>query len=185
MPRVLFKTNKGDIVLELFENEAPNTVANFVSLVEAKKYDGIAFHRVLPNFMAQGGDFSTREKDPSDGPGYTIACECYNDKTRMHFQGSLSMAHAGKDTGGSQFFLTHRPTAHLNYTKGKTDSNHTVFGRIIKGLDVALAIRPGDKIESAKVLRKRDHAYKPKTMPEKGRASSFKKSGQTKGTPNE
>lgn len=179
LPRVLFKTSKGDIVLELFENEAPNTVANFISLVEKKKYDGIAFHRVIANFMAQGGDPNTLDNDPSNdgggGPGYTIACECYTDKARKHFQGSLSMAHAGKDTGGSQFFLTHLPTAHLNYTKGKDGSNHTVFGRVIKGMDVAWAIRPGDKIESAKVLRKRDHEYKPKTLPEKDRISGFKK----------
>jgi cyclophilin family peptidyl-prolyl cis-trans isomerase len=165
LPRVLFKTNKGDIVLELFENEAPNTVANFISLVEAKKYDGTKFHRVIPKFMAQGGDPNTLDDDPGNdgqgGPGYTIACECYTEKARKHFQGSLSMAHAGKDSGGSQFFLTHVPTTHLNWAPGKEDSNHTVFGRIVEGLDVALALRVGDVIESAKVIRKRDHAYKP------------------------
>jgi cyclophilin family peptidyl-prolyl cis-trans isomerase len=165
LPRVLFKTNKGDIVLELFENEAPNTVANFISLVEARKYDGTKFHRVIPKFMAQGGDPNTLDDDPGNdgqgGPGYTIACECYSEKARKHFQGSLSMAHAGKDSGGSQFFLTHVPTTHLNWAPDKTDSNHTVFGRIIEGLDVALALRIGDVIESAKVIRKRDHAYKP------------------------
>lgn len=176
LPRVLFKTTKGDIEIELFENEAPNTVANFVSLVESKKYDGTAFHRVIPNFMAQGGDPNTLDDDPGNdgqgGPGYTIACECFSPKARMHFQGSLSMAHAGKDTGGSQFFMTHLPTAHLNYVEGKEGSSHTVFGRVIKGMDIALAIRPGDKIESAEVVRKRDHEYKPKTSPEKrpGRA---------------
>ena len=176
LPRVLFKTTKGDIEIELFENEAPNTVANFISLVEGKKYDGVGFHRVLPNFMAQGGDPNTLDDDPTNdgqgGPGYTIACECYTPKTRMHFQGSLSMAHAGKDTGGSQFFLTHLPTSHLNYVEGKENSNHTVFGRVTKGMDVALSIRAGDKIESAEVIRKRDHEYKPKTTPERrpGRA---------------
>ncbi len=168
LPRVLFKTNKGDIELELFENEAPNTVANFVSLVEKKKYDGIAFHRVIPNFMAQGGDPNTLDKDPSNdgmgGPGYHIACECYQPNARMHFQGSLSMAHAGKDSGGSQFFLTHLPTAHLNPNIDEA-RGHTVFGRIVKGLDIALALRPGDRIITATVLFKRNHPYVPKTSP--------------------
>lgn len=184
LPRVVFKTNKGDILLELFENEAPNTVANFISLVEAKKYDGIKFHRVIPGFMAQGGDPNTLDKDPSNdgqgGPGYTIPCECYSDKARMHFQGSLSMAHAGKDTGGSQFFLTFVPTTHLNWSEGKTGGSHTVFGRIIEGLDVALSlkgpeqrpdgqvIKEGDEIITARVIRKRDHPYVVKKGKNKG-----------------
>jgi cyclophilin family peptidyl-prolyl cis-trans isomerase len=171
LPRVVFQTNKGDIVLDLFENEAPNTVANFVSLVEAKKYDGTKFHRVIPNFMAQGGDPNTLDDDPENdgqgGPGYKIACECYSEKARKHFQGSLSMAHSGKDTGGSQFFLTSVPTAHLNWAPDKREANHTVFGRVIEGLDVALALRIGDTIESASVIRKRDHAYVPKKVGEK------------------
>ena len=168
LPRVLLRTSGGDIELELFENEAPNTVANFISLVEKKFYDGIAFHRVIPTFMAQGGDPNTLDEDPnndgSGGPGYTIPCECYAAGARMHFQGSISMAHAGKDTGGSQFFLTHLPTAHLNPNPQgpRGPSGHTVFGRVAKGLDVALAIEQGDKIESAQVLRKRDHPYVPK-----------------------
>lgn len=169
LPRVLFKTNKGDIELELFENEAPNTVANFISLVEKKKYDGIAFHRVIPNFMAQGGDPNTLDKDPNNdgmgGPGYHIACECYQPNARMHFQGSLSMAHAGKDTGGSQFFLTHLPTSHLNPDVDR-GTGHTVFGRIAKGLDVALGLRPGDRIITATVVFKRNHPYVPKTLRE-------------------
>lgn len=166
LPRVLFKTNKGDIELELFENEAPNTVANFVSLIEKKKYDGIAFHRVIPSFMAQGGDPNTLDKDPRNdgmgGPGYHIACECYKENARMHFQGSLSMAHAGRDTGGSQFFLTHLPTGHLN-PDIDTSKGHTVFGRVVKGMDVVLALRPGDRIQTATVLFKRNHPYVPKT----------------------
>lgn len=169
LPRVLFKTSRGDIELELFENEAPNTVANFISLVEKKKYDGIAFHRVIPNFMAQGGDPNTLDKDPRNdgmgGPGYHIACECYQDNARMHFQGSLSMAHAGRDSGGSQFFLTHLPTGHLNPDE-KAGRGHTVFGRVVKGQDAALAIRPNDKIISATVLFKRNHPYVPKTQAE-------------------
>jgi len=169
LPQVLFKTTKGDVVFELFENEAPNTVANFISLVEKKKYDHIKFHRVIPNFMAQGGDPNTLDDDPQNdgqgGPGYSIPCECYGKNVRRHFQGSLSMAHAGKDTGGSQFFITHLPTPHLN-PDPELQKGHTVFGRVVKGLDVALALRIGDEIESAKVLRKRDHEYKPKTLPD-------------------
>ena len=171
LPRVLLKTSKGNVLIELFENEVPNTVANFISLVEAGKYDGVKFHRVIPGFMAQGGDPNTLDDNPENdgqgGPGYTIPCECYTDKARMHFQGSLSMAHAGKDSGGSQFFITHAPTAHLNWTKGKRGSSHTVFGRVIKGLDVALSLRKGDKIESAKVIRKRDHEYIPEKVASK------------------
>lgn len=147
LPRVVFETTKGRIVLELFENEAPNTVANFIDLVESKIYDGVAFHRVIPNFMSQGGQ---------TGVPFTIDCECVRDDQRNHFQGSLSMAKtAAPNTGSSQFFLTHLPTDHLN---GK----HTVFGRIIKGIDVNAAITVGDKIKTAKVLRKRKHPYKPK-----------------------
>lgn len=178
LPQVSFKTSKGEIVIELFENEAPNTVANFISLVEKKKYDGIAFHRVIPNFMAQGGDPNTLDDDPQNdgqgGPGYSIACECYNDNARMHFQGSLSMAHAGKDTGGSQFFITHLPTNHLN-PNTERETGHTVFGRVVKGMDVALALRVGDTIESAKVLRKREHPYKPETLPDPRRSTPAKK----------
>lgn len=183
LPQVVFKTTKGDVVIELFENEAPNTVANFISLVEQKKYDGIQFHRVIPNFMAQGGDPNTLDDDPQNdgqgGPGYSIPCECYNEKARLHFAGSLSMAHAGKDTGGSQFFITHLPTPHLN-PNAEAERGHTVFGRVIKGLDIALSLRVGDVIKSAKVLRKRDHAYQPETLPDPrvgGRKSGGKKKG--------
>ncbi|MBX7167391.1 MAG: peptidylprolyl isomerase [Pirellulales bacterium] len=162
LPRVLLKTTKGDITIELFENEAPNTVANFISLVESGLYNGLTFHRVIGNFMAQGGD---PKGDGSGGPGYEIACESYQPNHRNHFRGSLSMAHAGRDTGGSQFFLTFVPTAHLN---GK----HTVFGRVIEGMDVLPLLertegRPNakpDKIIEATVLRKRDHEYKPVKM---------------------
>ncbi len=161
LPRVLFKTNKGDITIELFENEAPNTVANFINLVERKFYDGLTFHRVLGGFMAQAG---CPVGDGTGGPGYHIKCECYEPNARMHFRGSLSMAHAGRDTGGSQFFLTFRPTDHL-------DGRHTVFGRVIKGMDVLAKLQKRDptgndpaepdKIITATVLRKRDHEYKP------------------------
>ena len=162
LPQVKIKTTKGTIVVELFENEAPNTVANFISLVENQFYNGTPFHRVIPQFMAQGGDPTGTG---TSGPGYTIECECDLPNARKHFLGSLSMAHAGKDTGGSQFFLTFRPTEHL-------DGRHTVFGRVIEGFDVLPKItrtegpqaRPTqDKIISAEILRKRDHAYEPKT----------------------
>jgi cyclophilin family peptidyl-prolyl cis-trans isomerase len=161
LPRVKIETTKGTIIVELFENQAPNTVANFSSLVESHFYDGTPFHRVIPQFMAQGGDPTGTG---TSGPGYTIDCECELPNARKHFLGSLSMAHAGKDTGGSQFFLTFRPTEHL-------DGRHTVFGRVIKGFDVLPKItrtegpqaRPTqDKIISAEIIRKRDHAYEPK-----------------------
>jgi len=166
LPRVKFTTSKGDIVLELFENEAPNTVANMINLVEKKYYDGTSFHRVLPNFMAQGGDPTGTG---SGGPGYMIKCETGTDKDRMHFRGTLSMAHAGKDTGGSQFFLTFKPTPHLNGV-------HTVFGRVVEGMDVLAKLQridpeqggvQPDKIVKATVVRKRDHAYEPQKLPGK------------------
>ena len=162
LPRVKIETTKGPIVVELFENEAPNTVANFISLVEDGFYDGTPFHRVIGGFMAQGGDPTGTG---TGGPGHVIACECYEPDARKHFLGSLSMAHAGKDTGGSQFFLTFRPTEHL-------DGRHTVFGRVIEGFDVLpklvrtegpFAGSAPDQIVKAEVLRKRDHDYNPET----------------------
>ena len=161
LPRVLISTNKGDMEVELFENEAPNTVANFITLVEKGFYNGLTFHRVLPAFMAQGGD---PKGDGTGGPGYTIADECSQPNHRLHFRGSLSMAkEAQPNTGGSQFFITFVPTSHL-------DGVHTVFGRVIKGMDVLARIQrrdpaskgdipDADKIIEAKVLRKRPHEY--------------------------
>ncbi len=169
LPRVKLTTTKGDIVLELFENEAPNSVANFINLVEKHFYDGLKFHRVLANFVAQGGD---PKGDGTGGPGYTIECECFRPDARKHFAGSLSMAHAGRNTGGSQFFLTLMPTPGLN---GK----HTVFGRVIQGMDVLAGLQridpekpdpyvQPDAIVKATVVRKRDHAYEPQTTPRPG-----------------
>lgn len=168
LPRVKLTTNKGVIVIELFENEAPDTVGNFISLVEKKFYDGLVFHRVLAHFMAQGGD---PKGDGTGGPGYQIYCECHKPEYRRHFRGSLSMAHAGRDTGGSQFFLTFRPTPEL-------DGRHTCFGRVIEGMEVLAKIQRKDpekdmesgqsvvpdKIVTAEVVRKRDHAYAPKKV---------------------
>ena len=159
LPRVKMKTSAGDMLIELYENEAPQTVGNFVSLVEKGFYNGLKFHRVLPHFMAQGGD---PQGTGGGGPGYKIYCECGEANARMHFSGTLSMAHAGPDTGGSQFFLTFIPTEHLN---GK----HTVFGRVIEGKDVLAKIKrvdparggETDKIIEATVVRKRDHVYEP------------------------
>jgi cyclophilin family peptidyl-prolyl cis-trans isomerase len=168
LPRVLIKTNKGDIEVELFENEAPNTVANFIALVDKGFYNGLTFHRVLPGFMAQGGD---PQGDGLGGPGYTIPDECNQPNHRLHFRGSLSMAKETRpDTGGSQFFITFAPTSHL-------DGIHTVFGRVKKGIDVLAKIQrrdpnatnppDPDKIIEAKVLRKRPHEYVVKKTGEK------------------
>ncbi len=164
LPHVELITSGGRIVLELFEVEAPNTVANFISLVEAGFYDGSKFHRVVANSIAQGGDPNTKPDGQGvpgqGGPGYRIHDEHTREGARSHFAGSLSMANSGKPhSGRSQFFLTHEPTPHLN---GK----HTVFGRILEGLDVARALKINDVLESATVLRKRDHEYSPVTLPE-------------------
>ena len=174
LPRVKFETTQGDIVMELFENEAPETVGNFISLVESGWYSNKIFHRVMEDFMAQTGGFEIDEdgkKTGGDGPGYEIECECYRPDTRRHFTGSLSMAHRGKNTGGAQLFLTFKRTSHL-------DGRHTCFGRVIDGFralellarthtsgangqDVELPGVVKDKIISAEVLRKRDHRYRP------------------------
>ncbi len=162
LPRVKLTTTKGVIVLELFENEAPDTVGNFVSLVEKGFYNGLNFHRVLKGFMAQGGD---PKGDGTGGPEYRIFGEQSRPNHRNHFQGSLSMAHTGDpDTGGSQFFITFRQTPHLN-------GLHTCFGRVIEGMDVLPKLQrrdpqaanppAPDSIIKAEVIRKRDHVYQP------------------------
>ena len=115
MTRALFKTEVGNINIEFFSNDAPNTVNNFTKLINEGFYDGLAFHRVIPGFMAQGGCPNTREGSTgmpgTGGPGYNIKCEINQNK---HLKGSLSMAHAGKDTGGSQFFIVYEPQPHLD-----------------------------------------------------------------------
>jgi peptidyl-prolyl cis-trans isomerase B (cyclophilin B) len=148
---VTFQTNKGTIVAELYPAEAPGTVENFAKLVGEGYYDGIVFHRVIPDFVVQGGDPYTKElplNDPkvgSGGPGYKIKCETRGNP-HTHKLGALSMAHAGKDTGGSQFFivLSERNTQHLNGV-------HTVFGQVTDGLDVVQQLERGDKIEKAEI----------------------------------
>lgn len=167
LPRVLLKTNKGDMEVELFENEAPNTVANFISLVEKGFYNGLEFPRVVPKSLAHGG---IPPNDPSGGPGYSIPCECYQPNHRLNFRGSLTMAHRGRDTGGSQFFLMFVP-------ERRFDGKNTVFGRVVKGMDVLAKLQrrdptkkeeqpDADRIEEAKVLRKRNHPYEPKKLVE-------------------
>ena len=154
LPRVLLRTSKGDIVLELFLREAPEAVGNFMTLVSQKYYDGVPFHRVLAHFMAQGGDPTGTG---AGGPGYCIKDECKKPGARMHFRGSLSMAKtAAPDTGGSQFFLCFIPTSHLN-------GQHTVFGRVVEGLDVLSELQrinpegrnlpAPDRIVEARILR--------------------------------
>jgi peptidyl-prolyl cis-trans isomerase B (cyclophilin B) len=147
MESVTFETNKGTFKVELYPKEAPGTVENFKKLVGEKFYDGVAFHRVIPEFVVQGGDPLTKElpmthpKIGTGGPGYTIKCET-KDNPKKHEVGALSMAHAGKDTGGSQFFivLSESNTRHLNGV-------HTVFGKVVEGMDVVNTIQKGDKME--------------------------------------
>ncbi|HEX9894973.1 MAG TPA: peptidylprolyl isomerase [Gemmatimonadales bacterium] len=140
-------TEKGTIVADLFDEEAPTTVANFEKLANQGFYDGTRFHRVIPDFVIQGGDPLSR--DPNNpragtgGPGYKIKCETSRN-VHKHVAGTFSMAHAGKDTGGSQFFIAHSPQPHL-------DGVHTVFGQVKEGMDVVMAIRKNDKVESIRV----------------------------------
>lgn len=143
-------TAKGVMKVKFYEEDAPNTVANFIKLAESGFYDGLAFHRVIPNFVIQGGcPFSKNMNDyrvGTGGPGYTIKCET-SGGNQYHDRGVLSMAHAGKDTGGSQFFICHNRenTAHL-------DRHHTCFGKVYEGLDVIDQIRQGDKIEKIVII---------------------------------
>lgn len=144
-------TNRGTITAELYDAEAPGTVANFEKLANEGFYDGVKFHRVIPEFVVQGGDPLSRDLPEGDrrigsgGPGYTIKCETKGNP-HTHELGSLSMAHAGKDTGGSQFFivLSEPNTRHLNGV-------HTVFGKVTGGLDVVKQIKANDVMNSVRV----------------------------------
>jgi len=138
MYKAKIETDKGTMSVKFFEKDAPGTVENFVKLSKDGFYDGLTFHRVLPDFVIQGG---CPEGTGRGGPGYKIKCEL-DGENQYHDRGVLSMAHAGRNTGGSQFFICHsrRNTAHL-------DRNHTVFGKVVDGLDVIDAIRQGDVIK--------------------------------------
>ncbi len=141
------ETTRGTITLDLFADEVPGTVANFEKLANESFYDGTRFHRVIPRFMIQGGDPLSRTANHprvgTGGPGYQIACETHLN-THRHVEGTLSMAHAGKNTGGSQFFICHGPQPHL-------DGVHTVFGQVTSGLEHVHAMKQGDEIVSIRV----------------------------------
>lgn len=136
-------TNKGTMIIEFYDDDAPKTVENFHKLTKDGYYDGLTFHRVIPDFVIQGGDPTGTG---AGGPGYTIDCELDGEK-QFHDRGVLSMAHAGRNTGGSQFFICHnrKNTQHL-------DRNHTVFGKVVEGLDVIDEIRQGDKMEKVTII---------------------------------
>lgn len=138
MKQAEIHTSKGIMTVSFYEKDAPKTVDNFISLAEKGFYDGLTFHRVIPDFVIQGG---CPNGTGSGGPGYTIKCELDGDN-QYHDRGVLSMAHAGRDTGGSQFFICHsrENTAHL-------DRNHTCFGKVIKGVEIVDMIQQNDTIE--------------------------------------
>jgi len=143
MKKAIIHTEKGDMKVEFYDKDAPNTVANFIKLSESGFYNGLNFHRVIPDFVIQGG---CPNGTGAGGPGYKIDCELTGDN-QFHDRGVLSMAHAGRNTGGSQFFICHsrNNTAHL-------DRNHTCFGKVVEGLDVIDQIKAGDKINSIEIL---------------------------------
>ena len=149
LPSIKMQTSQGEIHIELFEDEAPNTVANMIELSEQGFYDGLVFHRVINDFMIQGG---CPHGKGTGGPGYRFRDECHPDR-RHDGSGVLSMANAGPNTNGSQFFITHSAQPHL-------DGKHTVFGSVLEGQDVVNRISQGDEIQSVTVLNKRDHEYK-------------------------
>jgi peptidyl-prolyl cis-trans isomerase B (cyclophilin B) len=143
-PKVKMETTKGTLIIELYPEHAPGTVANFLKLIKSNFYNGLKFHRVIPKFVIQGGD---PKGNGTGGPGWTIKCETQGNPL-THKPGALSMAHAGKDTGGSQFFivLTREQTKHL-------DGKHTVFGQVIQGLEFITKIEQGDKMLKVEELQ--------------------------------
>jgi len=142
MKTAKIKTNKGTMKVEFYDDDAPKTVENFIKLSKSGYYDGLTFHRVIPNFVIQGG---CPKGTGAGGPGYTIDCELDGEK-QYHDRGVLSMAHAGRNTGGSQFFICHSRdnTFHL-------DGNHTCFGKVVEGEDVIDKIQQGDKMEDVTI----------------------------------
>ena len=143
MKKAIIDTIKGKMEVEFYENDAPKTVQNFVDLSKSGFYNGLTFHRVIPDFVIQGG---CPQGTGVGGPGYAIDCELDGDK-QYHDRGVLSMAHAGRNTGGSQFFICHsrENTAHL-------DRNHTCFGKVVEGVEVIDMIEGGDKINSISII---------------------------------
>ncbi len=141
MKKAIIEMDHGTVTIELFEKEAPKTVANFEKLIKEGFYDGLNFHRVIPGFVAQGG---CPQGTGAGGPGYTIPCETKGNP-RVHERGALSMAHRGPNTGGSQFFIVYEPQPHL-------DGVHTVFGKVIDGMDVVDKIKPGDKMNKVTIV---------------------------------
>jgi peptidyl-prolyl cis-trans isomerase B (cyclophilin B) len=143
MKTAILQTKYGEMKIEFFENDAPGTVDNFVRLSKSGYYDGLKFHRVIPDFVVQGG---CPHGTGTGGPGYNIKCELNGDN-QYHDRGVLSMAHAGKDTGGSQFFICHsrQNTQHL-------DRRHTVFGKVTENVDIVDQIRQGDVIEKITII---------------------------------
>lgn len=143
MLKAIITTEKGVMKVDFYENDAPGTVKNFVDLSRKGYYNGLTFHRVIPNFVIQGG---CPNGTGAGGPGYTINCEL-DGENQYHDRGVLSMAHAGRNTGGSQFFICHsrQNTAHL-------DRHHTCFGKVVEGIEVVDLIRQGDKIQSIEII---------------------------------
>ena len=143
MSKAIIKTEKGDMTVQFYDKDAPNTVANFLKLAKSGYYDGVTFHRVINDFVIQGGDPTGTG---AGGPGYSIDCELEGEN-QYHDRGVLSMAHAGRNTGGSQFFICHSRTntSHL-------DRNHTCFGKVIENVDVVDDIRQGDKILGIEIV---------------------------------
>ena len=143
MKKAIIDTVKGEMTVSLYENDAPKTVKNFIELSEKGYYNGLNFHRVIPDFVIQGG---CPQGTGVGGPGYSIDCELDGDN-QYHDRGVLSMAHAGRNTGGSQFFICHsrNNTAHL-------DGNHTCFGKVEEGVDVIDNIAQGDVINSITII---------------------------------
>lgn len=143
MSKAIIKTEKGDMTVQFYDQDAPGHVANFIKLAKSGFYDGTVFHRVIPDFVVQGGDPTGTG---AGGPGYSIDCEL-DGENQYHDRGVLSMAHRGRNTGGSQFFICHsrNNTAHL-------DRNHTCFGKVVENVDVVDDIRQGDKIISVEVI---------------------------------
>ena len=143
MSQAIIKTQKGDMKIDFYDQDAPNTVDNFTKLAKSGFYNGLTFHRVIPNFVIQGG---CPNGTGSGGPGYLINCEL-NGNNQYHDRGVLSMAHAGRNTGGSQFFICHsrQNTSHL-------DRQHTCFGRVVENVDIIDNINQGDKIISIEII---------------------------------